>query len=292
MPRVLPYFGEEQLSDAHVRLLAHLIAEGCLTQNLPYFSGSDPDMQRDFSAAVSEAFPGLTAHWHPAGRDCSVSGGRRGPHQGNPCTAWLRSLGLMGMDAARKFIPEVVFSLPRRQIALFLNRLFSGDGFVHLREGTGQVTIDYSSKSKRLVLDVQHLLLRFGINATIQCRPTPGYAWPHFRLYIYGTADCLTFLQEIGLVSSARTGAVLARLRRYPGVRNPNRDTVPSGIWAHIKHAAVGAGYRNTTHLVSADRGVPYRGGSHRTTQSVSRARLQRLATLAASIRPGGGGLQ
>ncbi|HET9981426.1 MAG TPA: hypothetical protein VFQ32_13340, partial [Ktedonobacterales bacterium] len=133
VPRALPYFGTAEISDAHVKLLAHLLAEGTLTQELPYFTNTNPDMKDDFSRAVTEAFPNLQAHWYPDGRTCSVSGGRRGPQFRNPCTQWLRGLGLMGTNSGTKFIPDLVFMLPRKQVALFLNRLFSGDGFLHMR---------------------------------------------------------------------------------------------------------------------------------------------------------------
>src|SRR6266699_2113638 len=78
VPRALSFFGNAELSDAHVKILAHLIAEGCLSQELPYYTNTNPDMQRDFSEAVQEAFPEVQAHWYPDGKMCSVSGGRRG----------------------------------------------------------------------------------------------------------------------------------------------------------------------------------------------------------------------
>jgi replicative DNA helicase len=212
VPRALPFFGKASLSDAHVKLLAHLIAEGCLTRNLPYFFNADPEMQRDFSEAVEGAFPTLNAHWYPDGRNCSVSGGRRrSGYLQNPCTQWLRDHGLMGLKSEDKFVPEVIFNLPRRQIALFLNRLFSGDGYLQVRP-TGQVTIDYASKSRRLIRDVQHLLLRFGINAVLR-RLTTG----HYRLYIQGAEPCKVFLSEIGLIggSKKRCGFATAGPERH-----------------------------------------------------------------------------
>ena len=85
--------------------------------------------------------------------------------------------------------------LPRRQVALFLNRLFSGDGFLHMRSTPKkQVTIDYASKSKRLIQGVQHLLLRFGINSRVR-----HLSSGHYRLFIHGTGQCRIFLNEIGL---------------------------------------------------------------------------------------------
>jgi replicative DNA helicase len=259
VPRTLPVFGQGQLSDAHVILLAHLIAEGCLTRNMPYFSNTNPLLQRDFSKAVPRAFPELTAHWYPDGTWCSVSGGRRGRYASNPCTSWLRSLGLMGAGSRDKFIPDIVFTLPQQQIALFLNRLFSGDGCLNRRKQTGQVTIDYGSKSKRLIHGVQHLLLRFGINARVARKKTG-----HYRLYIQGRGPCLMFLEEIGFLDRARTRRVITHLSRSDGIDNPNLDLIPAAVWDRINQAAVAAGYRNATALMKAARGDTYKGGGPR----------------------------
>jgi replicative DNA helicase len=283
VPRALPFFGNAKLSDARVKILAHLIAEGCLSQGLPYYSNTNPDMQRDFSEAVQRAFPGLQAHWYPDGKNCSVSGGYRGNTFRNPCTQWLRSLGIMGTTSGNKFVPNVVFSLPKRQIALFLNRLFSGDGFLHLRSTTKQITIDYSSKSKRLIQDVQHLLLRFGINARFRQSNTG-----HYRLFIHGTESCRIFLQEIGLLGRKYVEEALAHLNTVDNkLTNPNLDTIPHQVWRRLEQAAINTGYTSIATLVRTDRKALY-NTSKKTSraaiirgQSIPRPRLSRLALLA-----------
>ncbi|HEY7348586.1 MAG TPA: AAA family ATPase [Ktedonobacterales bacterium] len=280
VPRVLPFFGAAELSDAHVKILAHLIAEGCLTQNIPYHSNAHPEMQRDFSQAVQEAFPELEAYWYPDGRWCSVSGGKHGPQNRNRCTQWLRDLGLMGTNSGNKFVPEIVFSLPKRQIALFLNRLFSGDGFLDIRPTTQQITLDYASKSKQLTRDVQHLLLRFGINAKIRTLKTG-----HYRLVIYGPDACRTFLQEIGLIGRKNVEEALTLLSDRARPTNPNLDTIPFRVWEHLEQANISAGVGNAVALMKVDRtGAAYK--LSRSTilrgQSLSRSRLLRLATLVA----------
>ncbi len=278
VPRALPFFGAGELSNAHVKLLAHLIAEGCLTQNLPYYSNTNPEMKRDFSEAVREAFPSLQARWYPDGRWCSVSGGTQGGRFRNPCTQWLRDLGLMGLGSKDKFVPDIVFSLPKRQIALFLNRLFSGDGFLHLRPTTKQITIDYASKSKRLISDVQHLLLRLGINARAR-RLTSG----HYRLFIHGTEPCRTFLNEIGLLGRRYVEEANAHLDTFVGGTNPNLDTIPPQVWERLEHAAVTSGYAHVAALVKAERGATYKTSRKSVLrgQSMSRSRLSRLVSLA-----------
>jgi intein/homing endonuclease/MoxR-like ATPase len=281
VPRALPYFGTETISDAHVKLLGHLIAEGTLTQELPYFTNTNSEMKDDFSNAVTEAFPTLQAHWYPDGRTCSVSGGRRGPQVKNPCTQWLRDLGLMGTNSGTKFIPDLVFMLPKRQVELFLNRLFSGDGFLHMRNGSKkQATIHYSSKSKRLIQGVQHLLLRFGINARVRYLPSG-----HYRLFIHGTGQCRTFLNEIGLLGRTYIQEANTFLESFKGTVNPNLDTIPQEIWPRLRNAAVNAGYISVGTLLQAD--INQRkltaSASARPHQSISRSRLLRLAQLAHS---------
>src|SRR5262249_15574080 len=148
-----------------------------------------------------------------------------------------------------KFIPDLVFTLPRRQVALFLNRLFSGDGFLHMRNAPKkQATIDYASKSKRLIQDVQHLLLRFGINARVRHLPSG-----HYRLFIHGTGQCRTFLTEIGLLGRKYIEETNAFLESFKGTVNPNLDTIPQAIWPRLHNAALSAGYISVGTLLQAD---------------------------------------
>jgi intein/homing endonuclease/MoxR-like ATPase len=281
LPRVLPFFGRGKLSDAHVKVLAHLIAEGGLSQDVPYYTNTSPDMQHDFSEAVRVAFPGLEARWYPDGKMCSVSR-RRGSPGPNPCTQWLRELGLMGTKSEDKFVPAVVFTLPKRQVALFLNRLFSGDGFLHVRmPGKKQVTIDYSSKSKRLTMDVQHLLLRFSVNARV-CRVKSGR---HYRLFVHGRQQCRLFLQEIGLLGRRYVKEALEYVMDPRVQANPNVDVIPHQIWLRVERAAIGAGFKGISTVVSMDRRANGRSAKVGRAnvirgQGLSRARLFRLATI------------
>ena len=184
----------------------------------------------------------------------------------------------MGTNSGTKFIPDLVFMLPRKQVALFLNRLFSGDGFLHMRNAPKkQATIDYSSKSKRLIQGVQHLLLRFGINARVRHLPSG-----HYRLFIHGTGQCRTFLNEIGLLGRKYSQETNTFLEFFKGTVNPNLDTIPQEIWPRVHNAAVNAGYISVGTLLQADinqRKMTAKAAA-RPHQSISRSRLMRLAVL------------
>jgi deoxycytidine triphosphate deaminase len=73
---------------------------------------------------------------------------------------------LLGLRAAEKFVPQSIFTAPEPSVRLFLQSLFSGDGSIH--HSDGGVFLEYSSTSRRLIEEVHHLLLRFGIFSLIR----------------------------------------------------------------------------------------------------------------------------
>jgi hypothetical protein len=71
----------------------------------------------------------------------------------------------LNAGAGDEFIPQAVFMAPENSVRLFLQALFSGNGGVYDSEES--VFVEYSSNSRRLIEDVHHLLLRFGILSSI-----------------------------------------------------------------------------------------------------------------------------
>jgi replicative DNA helicase len=57
VPRQLPVFGSEEPADAEVKVLAYLLADGCVTDSCPQFTNSNQRLRDDFADAVSR-FPG------------------------------------------------------------------------------------------------------------------------------------------------------------------------------------------------------------------------------------------
>src|SRR5439155_6437180 len=87
----------------------------------------------------------------------------------NGLTRWLASLGLWGKTARQKFVPDVVFTLVADEVACFLNRLFATDGWATVL-ASRQAQLGFCSTSERLARQVQHLLLRFGVIASLRER--------------------------------------------------------------------------------------------------------------------------
>jgi replicative DNA helicase len=90
-------------------------------------------------------------------------------------------------------VPAAVFTLPREQLALFLNRFFGVVGDHH-----GPVTC--STAFLGLAQDVQHLLLRFGLNARIRARVVADAGTPRraFEVELTEARELQRFAAEIG----------------------------------------------------------------------------------------------
>ncbi len=155
----------------------------------------------------------------------------------NRLSLWLSELGLMSCGAHSKCIPAPVFRLPRPQLALFLNRLFATDGWATLL-ASGQAQLGYGTVSERLGQQVQHLLLRFGVIASLRRRSvkykeTRREAW---QLDITDSRCIQRFAEHIGIFGkeAALSEAVTAvHRKRYQS----NRDLIPTGIWRRIESA-------------------------------------------------------
>ncbi|MEO7218258.1 MAG: replicative DNA helicase, partial [Gemmatimonadaceae bacterium] len=193
----------------------------------------------------------------------------------NAVTRWLMQLGIHGTDARSKHIPRFVFTLPREQVALFLNRLFATDGWATVLT-SGQAQLGYSSASERLARQVQHLLLRFGIIAAVRQRSVKygderRLVW---QLDITDARAIDAFASEIGIFGKEeqlQRAAATARSKRY----QTNRDLIPAPIWHTI------AASKRDESWSSLARRAGIRGASniHVGRRALSRQRLMALAT-------------
>ncbi len=271
---------ESTWADSEVVMLAHLLGDGSFVKRQPirYASIDEANLaavsdaaqhfgitpKRDDYAAARVTTLRLPSPYH-------LTHGRR-----NPIAAWLDGLGLFGARSHEKFVPAVIPSLPKRQIALFLHHLWATDGSVTVNKaGTGG-RVYYSSTSRRLIDDVSLLLLRFGISCRIREVRKAGYR-PSYTLDISGGDDQRRFLREIG-VHGAR-GVAAAQLLEIvrEKTKNTNVDTVPVQVW-------------DTVRGVLADKGMSHRefaaamgtsfNGSAAWKHAPSRERLGRVATV------------
>ena len=287
VPRRLPVAGTTPVRECELRLLGLLIGDGGLTQTCPAFTSASARMRDDFTDALS-AFGGIV--WREEshggrtptikvraaemGSEAAALGDEERLQRGNPLTQWLREIGLWGCGAAEKFIPDLIFTAPPEQIALFLSRLFATDGWATVLK-TGQAQIGYGTVSERLARQIQHLLLRFGVvgclhRRTVLYRAERRVCW---QISVTDAASLRAFIREVGIFGKEEAvERVAAALAARTGRGHTNMDVVPGGVWALLDAA------RGAESWASVARRAGIAPGNLHIGKNLSRERLGRLA--------------
>lgn len=169
IPRQIPVFGTRELRDCEVKVMALLASDGSLRRGRVSFDNHNPVLLKDFQDAVAE-LQGKEALKRAAGYDAyesSVAGISPRPTWmgSNPMSDWRESVGLPTNGSLTE-IPSAAFTLPKKQLALFLNRLFAASARVSI-DDDGELQIAYVTASERIARQIQHLLLRFGVISSV-----------------------------------------------------------------------------------------------------------------------------
>jgi replicative DNA helicase len=275
--RLPPPTNELALPDHEVVLLAALIADGALTQRTPRFCfGEGSGVLRTVEDAV-ESY-GVRMRVGPRGHGNGLISQGRGARS-NPVTEMLEGHGLMGLRSAEKFVPDAVFGLSDEQIARFLGVMYACDGHVYCSDRLAQ--IGYTTISERLARDVQHLLLRLGIVATIRTLKRPVYdgTGKVAREIRITSQDSLRRFCELVPVpgKEEKQAEVLERLEDAP--RSTNTDTLPTEIWDDILFAKGGRSWADVSEVT----GQPRNHNWHVGKRAPSRGLLGELTTAIAS---------
>jgi replicative DNA helicase len=288
LPRYLQGPDRETMSAAELGLLGHLIGDGCtLSTHAIQYTTKDPSLAEEVARLATALFgdavrPRIIQErawlqvYLPPTRHLT-----RGVR--NPVRVWLEELGAFGLRAHEKRVPLKVHRQSALGIATFLRHLWSTDGCVNLSGGTlHYANIYYASSSEGLARDVQDLLLRVSINATISRHSQGTKGRDQFHVTVSGQRDILAFLQIIDVLGREKTlhkAAILEYLDDR--VANTNRDVIPADVWRiHAIPAMQAAGV--TTRSMHAGIQTAYSGTSIY-KQNLSRERARRLAAVVKS---------
>ena len=98
---------------------------------------------------------------------------------------FFKNLGVKSVGAQDKEVPVTLFKAPYQAIQGFLQALFTADGTVRANPKPNSEWIALTSKSKKLLRQVQILLLNFGIKSMIMDRSRK----PQEKKFRYVTVD-------------------------------------------------------------------------------------------------------
>ncbi|MFC5823177.1 replicative DNA helicase [Nonomuraea insulae] len=270
----------QEWPDSEVILLGHMIGDGSFVRRQPIrYASKDEACLEEVTKAAKHFGVNVVRDDYAAARVTTLrlpapyrlTHGKR-----NPIAAWLDGLGLFGLRSHEKFIPEGVFSLPKRQVALFLKHLWATDGCVWWDEKRGQSRIYYSSTSRRLIDDVARLLLRFNVMTRIKTTQKDDYR-PGYQLHVYGSENQLRFLEEVGVHGERAKHAARCMPALLAAKSNTNLDTVPREVWNDVR--TVLAEKSMTHRAFSVELGTQF-CGSTLWKHAPSRERLGRVAAI------------
>jgi deoxycytidine triphosphate deaminase len=260
--RHIPVFGKTPLPDWEASLLGLMISEGqCHTPgHSPTFTSADPVLVDLLRTTVAAGGLGAVTYRGRYGYRLVNRAGRGGIPEANRAHCWLQGYGL-NVGAAGKFVPQAIFMAPKESVRLFLQALFGGDGGLYA--SNGGVYLEYYSNSKRLVEDVHHLLLRFGVFSLIR-EKTTGIGTRAYRIQITDREQIQRFAAEIGFVPGSvkqqrLENEVLPLIVEQPRARS-NFDTFPSELWPTMRAVAGETNFslRSLSIAPSAQQSVPH----------------------------------
>ena len=171
-----------------------------LTKDLAYFIGSiigDGSMRQKnqviFTTADDETVSFMTKFVKDSfGREFKSRNGKYDyVIYGKEIRHFLNSIGLDNVKSNEKKVPDLIFKAPREIVASFLQGLFDTDGTT-----TGR-SVSFSTSSEELGMQVQQLLLNFGIISNRQKRLNKKYNTYSHQIYILSN-NVDIFNKEIG----------------------------------------------------------------------------------------------
>ncbi len=252
-PRIIPCFGTQSMPEAEIKIIAYLLTEGHTKKPL-FFSNLDPIIISDFTHALKEFHPLLELTFLKEGcykvnsrnikrsvLEYTVlrnSEGRfeRGTsieHEKTLIRKLMEQTKLYGKLAIEKEIPEGIFTLPKNQLALFLNRCFSCDGSIYRSSKKRNYwEISYATSSKEFARQMHHLLLRFGILSKLRNKTIKRgeKIFKSFEIVCDGE-NVKNFIHEIGFFGQKQEKQDRALFELQHVKNNPNVDTIPKELW-------------------------------------------------------------
>jgi len=269
------------LSKTELTLLAHLIGDGCILPKSPYhYTSADKTNIEVVNSCAKELF-GIEGRVVPQehGWHTYLTSPYRLTHRvKHPITIWYEKLGLGRVRSYAKCFPEILFESDETHIAHFLHHLWATDGnisWITSQENRSpSLAIYYGTTSSVLAEQVQHLLLRLGIQSTVRVTRKGNYR-PSFNIWIEGKECQTQFLTQVGCHGErgSHISTMLLALEAIEG--NPNNDTIPKEVWHGAIQAAKESNGLSWRHF-SEQLEMSY-AGSTLFKHGVSRHRMKRI---------------
>lgn len=200
-------FGELSPSDSEVKLLAYLITDGT-TKRQVKFTNNNPEYLAEFEESVNGMFPSLHVSHIPKlkGYDY-MPAQKHGTSTMNPVMEWCGSKNIAGKLSAEKLLPEEVFQWSKKSVALLINRMFAGDGWISImkKSAAKRVELGIASPNLEFMHQVKSLLNKFGIRSNVyEVKNMKLQKNRFFKLRVTHSKSVARFIHQIGIYGKVR----------------------------------------------------------------------------------------
>jgi DNA polymerase-3 subunit alpha len=163
VPRSVPYEPSASMDEHELVVLGYALSEGnlCHPSGFYVYTKSDKEL-RDYCEHL-RCFENSDVTIDRSKSATSIYAKRENVNEPSAAVEFIDDLGLKGLSATEKYIPDDVFQLPHDQLAVLLGRLWTGDGCID----ADRHQVFYATPSEDLARDVQHLLTRLELPSTI-----------------------------------------------------------------------------------------------------------------------------
>jgi intein/homing endonuclease len=202
-PRDYGNIGTIDVDDNVAKILGYIIGDGCCSKKGISFTNINEDIVKEiyelghyFNCRIRN--DDITYYF----RKSDSHNKKKGYHSKNEIAEILEKYKIRYKLSKEKELCEEIFKWKNKYIAILLNRLFACDGHYNVFKD-GYTNFEITLASKKLIYQIQTLLLRFGIHSDIhykksKCGKKYFDAW---RLHV-GT-DCDKLINIIGTKSKS-----------------------------------------------------------------------------------------
>ncbi len=234
---------QDLLTEEETLLLGSLVAEGYVSDKRIGFNNTDKEYAKAFEEAFVSTYTDKYCKY-----ERKLKSGKEIVEYQIHVSAVLEDIKEKGFTekSADKEIPDIVLRSSKKIQKAFLKALFEGDGSVY--ETARAVNISYTSKSKKLLKQLQVLLLNFGIVSKLH----PDKQ--NFRLIISGYENIKLFKEKVGFLGKKQEKLEKLFERIYQKkTANSKTDFIPF-IAQYIREKYKGKGFNEWLSKHSLDR--------------------------------------
>ena len=201
VPKRINIFGDKNIPEDHVKLIAYLLADGGFTGTEITFTKKEKTIKDDVIKIITNLGDKYRVDDELT---ISINKGKRNYSPKKTKTKkLLLEYNIKLCKSIYKTIPDCIFTLPKEQLKKFLNILFTCNGSVF------DFGIEYCSGSEKMLRQIAHLLLRFGVIGKVQGSKANIGNHTYWTFSILDSFYIQEFIEKIGFSFSKKQKAKL-----------------------------------------------------------------------------------